>query len=323
MPGTSTVTAGLRIESQTLSLFAQVMAVCLSSGLSPGKALELSASGTQSKALRTAVEVARNRCAQGMALSDALEPAQRVFPHYVLPVIRAGETGGRLVEAFQLLHDHARRLGPSLTLVRNTWLYPLVCVVFGWFIRTGIYVAFGKHAAAWHFVGSALGTAGLIALSGWIILQFDPVRKAIDLALLQIPIVREAELRLAVVLFFATFRLVYEAGGVGVLVMFDLAAKTIRNRAIRQDFHRARQVLEQQGSFGDAFAGVTLLENRFKGMIATGAFSGQLDRSLTAIVEEATSQLDAALHAFNQVFQRVVAFCVAMSIVETVFVCAL
>ena len=113
MPGTSTVTAGLRIESQTLSLFAQVMAVCLSSGLSPGKALELSASGTSSKALRTAVEGARKRCAQGMALSDALEPAQRVFPHYVLPVIRAGETGGRLVEAFQLLHDHARRLGPS------------------------------------------------------------------------------------------------------------------------------------------------------------------------------------------------------------------
>ena len=202
-----------------------------------------------------------------------------------------------------MLHDHARRLGPSLTLVRNTWLYPLVCVVFGWFIRTGIYVAFGKHAAAWHFVGSALGTAGLIALSGWIILQFNPVRKAIDLALLQVPIVREAELCLAVVLFFATFRLVYEAGGVGVLVMFDLAAKTIRNRAIRQDFHRARQVLEQQGSFGDAFARLSLLENRFKGMIATGAFSGQLARSLTAIVEEATSQLDAALQAFNQVFE--------------------
>ena len=49
----------------------------------------------------------------------------------------------------------------------------------------------------------------------------------------------------------------------------------------------------------------------------------QLDQSLTEIVEAATSQLDAALHAFNQVFQRVVAFCVAMSIVETVFVCAL
>ena len=31
VPGTSTVTAGLRIESQTLSLFAQVMAVCRSS----------------------------------------------------------------------------------------------------------------------------------------------------------------------------------------------------------------------------------------------------------------------------------------------------
>jgi len=166
------------------------MAVCLSSGLCPGKALELSASGTPSKALRTGVEVARQRCAQSMALADALEPAQRVFPHYVLPVIRAGETGGRLVEAFQLLHDHARRLGPSL-------------------------------------------------------------------------------------------------------------------------------------SFGDAFARLTLLETRFKGMIATGAISGQLDRSLSAIVEEATSQLDAALQAFNQVFQRVVAFCVAMSIVETVFPCTL
>jgi type II secretory pathway component PulF len=158
-------------------------------------------------------------------------------------------------------------------------------------------------------------------LLGWLLLKIQPVKKIADLVLLQLPMIREAQIRQAVVLFFSTFRMVYEAGGVGVPVMFDLACQTVGNSAIRQDLLKARQTLEQNGSFGDAFSKPTLLEDDLKGMINTGSLSGQLDRSLTRIVETATRQLDLTLQIFNQFFQRVVAFSVAMSIVETVLIC--
>ena len=313
----------MRIDNQTLWVFANAMATCLSAGLPAKKALELSGARAPSKALRKVIRVARQRCDQGMSLADALDPSVKVFPPYYLPVIRAGETSGRLVEAFQLLYHHCHRIGPSLRLVRNTWLYPLICIVFGWIVRTGVFLYFGKYHAAGQFFCTTFGTGFLLVLLGWLLFKLQPVKRLVHLVRLQIPIIRETEIRLAVVLFFATFRLVYEAGGLGVVRMFDLAWQTVGNAAIRQDLLKVRPILVQHGTFGDAFGQAALLEDDIKGMINTGSISGQLDRSLNQIVEAATQQLELTLQIFNQLFQRLVAFSVAMSIVETVLVCIL
>jgi type II secretory pathway component PulF len=61
----------------------------------------------------------------------------------------------------------------------------------------------------------------------------------------------------------------------------------------------------------------------FKGLIATGSISGRLDEMLDKLVALVTEQLEFTLQAFNNVFQRIVAFSVAMSIVETIAVCTL
>jgi len=313
----------MRIDNQTLWLFANSMATCLSAGLLPKKALETSGARSPSRTLRQAIGIALQRCDRGMQISDALAPSAGVFPRYFLPVLRAGEASGRLVEAFQLLSDHCHRIGPSVRLVRNTWLYPLICVVFGWIIRTGVFLYFGRIDAARHFVCLTFGTGLALALTGWVLLKMQPVRRCMDLVLLQIPIIRETWIRLAVVLFFATFRLSYEAGGLGVLRIFDLAWDTVGSHAIRQDLLKARGILAENGTFGDAFEQVTVLGDEMKGLINTGAISGQLDRSLNQIVETATQQLDLTLQIFNQFFQRLVAFSVSMSIVETVLICIL
>jgi type II secretory pathway component PulF len=311
----------MKIDSKTLSLFADGMATCLAAGLPPQRALELNQFDQQSKALGKLVCVARQRCDQGMSVADALEPGRNVLPHYFLPVIRAGEAGGRLVEAFQLLGRHSRRIAPSVRLVRNTWLYPLILVVFGWVIRLGIFLYFGKTAAAWHFFLGSFGAGALLVLAVWLLLKLGSVKAGVDSLLLQIPVLREAELGLGTVLFFSTFRLTYEAGGLGVVTMFDLASETIRNSAIRRDWQTARRVLEEHGTFADAFGQLSLLEDRFKGLIATGAAGGKLDQSLIQLVASVTEQLEFTLQAFNNIFQRIVAFSVAMSIVETVIIC--
>lgn len=313
----------MKVDNQTLSLFADGMARCLGAGLPPQRALELSRFGEHSKTLAELICVARQRCEQGTSVAEALEPGRKVLPHYFLPVIRAGEAGGRLVEAFQLLHQHCRRIGPSVRLVRNTWLYPVVLVVFGWIVRIGIYLYFGKFAAAAYFFWWSFGVGSLLVLAGRFLLKLPAVKTGVDSLLLQIPIIREAELGMGIVLFFSTFRFAYEAGGLGVTVMFDLAYQTIRNSAMRRDWLRTRRVLEQNGTFAEAFGQLTLLEDRFKGLIATGSISGKLDQTLNQLVATVTQQLEFTLQTFNNVFQRIVAFTVAMGIVETLTICLL
>jgi type IV pilus assembly protein PilC len=256
-----------------------------------------------------------------MAVSEALEPGVKVFPHYFLPVVHAGETVGRLVEAFELLSQYCYRIGPSVRLVRNTWLYPLICIVFGWIIRTGILVYFGRYQTAWQFICATFGVGLLLVVVGWLLFKMQPVKRVVDSVLLQIPLIREIEIRLAVVLFFATFRLAYESGGLGVVLMFDLAWQTVRNGAISQDLLKARRILVRNGSFEDAFRKPALLEDDLKEMINTGSISGKLDRCLTQIVATATQQLEMTLQIFNQFFQRLVVYAVAMSIVGTVLIC--
>ena len=313
----------MKINIQTLWLFADSMARCLEAGLPVQRALESSRAGLRSGALVELTRVARERCDQGMSVAEALEPGAKVLPHYFLPVIRAGEASGRLVESFQLLHQHCHRIAPSVRLVRNTWLYPLICIVAGWIARMGIFLYFGRSTAAAHFFWMTFGMSSVVVFCVWLLLKIPAVKGLVDALLLQIPVVRETELGLGTALFFSTFRLAYEAGGLGVVVMFDLASETVRNSAIRRDLARARQVLVEHGTFEDAFAQLTHLEDRFKGMIAAGSIGGQLEQSLTHVVELLTQELEVTLKCFNNIFQRVVSLTVALSIAETVMICTM
>jgi type II secretory pathway component PulF len=313
----------MKIDNQSLKQFAGSMAKCLAAALPVSQALELSGARTPSRSLRTAVATARQGCEQGLPVSEALAPCAALFPRHFLPVLCAGEAAGRQVEAFQLLYRHGQRIGPSLRVVRHTWLYPLVCIVFGWIIRVGIFIYFGRYQAAAAFAATVFGSGALLVLTGWLLFKLPPVKRAIDFLLLQIPVLRETELRLGFVLFFSTFRLTYEAGGLSVLQMFDLALATVRNDAIRRDLLPVREILADHGAIGDAFEESTLLDFETKGLIHTGSLSGRLDQCINNIVEKATWQLELTLRMFNQIFQRLVVFCVAMSIIETVLLCTL
>jgi type II secretory pathway component PulF len=311
----------MKIDNASLRQFAGSLATCVSSGLPVKKALDLSAAGIPSRSLQQVVQTALPGCDQGLPLSEALAPGAAKFPFHFLPVLRAGEASGRLVETLQLLERHCTRLGPTLRVVRNTWLHPLVCVLFGWIIRAGIFIWFGKYHTALHFLAATCGSAALLTFAGWLAFQLAPVKQMIDGILLQLPLIRDVELRLAEVWFFTTFRLAYEAGNLGVLTVFDLALATVRNVLIRRDLLQARPILEEHGGFGLAFEQPALLDDELKGLIHTGAVSGKLDQTLGRIVEQATGQLELKLQLFIQIFQRIVVLAVAMSIVETILIC--
>jgi type II secretory pathway component PulF len=225
------------------------------------------------------------------------------------------------VEAFELIHAHCERLKPSLELVRNTWLYPLICILAGWVIRLGIFLYFGLSGMAMRFVCDTFLASAVVATLVWALLKMAFVRQVVDQLLLQIPVVRETLIRLSVTLFFATFRLTYESGGLDVVAMFDLALRTVRNSAIARDLRRARPVLQENGAFEDAFGQPLLLEDSIKSSITAGALSGHLGSSLEQVVKSESMQLEITLTLFNRVFQRLVAYSVALSIVGTFLVC--
>ena len=311
----------MKVSLDALSHFAVSMARCLASGLPTVKALELSTGRGSPPRLRRAVTAAAARCGRGVPVSEALEPEANCFPDFFLPVVRAGELGGRQVEAYELVHEHCERLKPTMRLVRNAWLYPLICIGTGWVVRIGLFLYFGFGHAAWRLFQDTVVTVllgvGFVTLA----LKLPPVREAVDWLLLQIPFVRTTIIRVGLVLFFSTFRLVYETGGLAVREMLNLALATVSNRVLRRDLSAAGPVLEENGAFGDAFAEPALLDDWIKSSIATGAISGHLGTSLAQVVKTETIDLELTLELFNRIFQRLVAYSVTLSIVGTLLVC--
>jgi type II secretory pathway component PulF len=314
---------GLRrkVALEVISQFACSMAACLMAGLPPKKSLEVSAGKASCRVLERAASLAARAVDQGRTISEGFEANRRRLPAFVLPVIQAGEMGGRQIEAYQLVHEHCERLKPALTLLRQAWLYPLICIVSGWVIRTGIFLYFGMNHAALIFVRETFLASALFAGLCWGLLQAPFIRNGLDWFLLQIPFVRTTQIRVDLMLFFAVFRLAYEAGGLSVLPMFDLALQAVRNQAIHKDLLTARRVLEENGAFEDAFAEPETIEDQLKGLITAGAVSGHLGTSLGQIVKYETAALEISLDLFNRIVQRLVGLTVAFSIVETLLVC--
>jgi type II secretory pathway component PulF len=311
----------MRINFVAVSRFAFSMATCLRSGLAPRRSLELSAAAAGSPPLSRAAANAAKACDEGISISDGLLPAARWLPPFFIPVLQAGELCGRHVEAFELIHQHCNRLEPSLRLLRNTWLYPVICIGTGWVVRIALLLYFGKTNLAWQLLQQVLLTGLGSALVLWAIFQVRALRNLADAVLVQLPLFREALMRVAAVLFFSTFRLGYEAGGLHVVQTFDLALATVPNHTLRKDFAQAREVLNEGGGFEEAFSVPSSFDDTIKGTIAAGALSGHLGKSLEQIVRTETMELEVSLSKFNNLFQRLVAYGVAMSVVGTLLIC--
>jgi type II secretory pathway component PulF len=318
---TRLVIVAMNVPLDAISRFAHSLATCLDSGLLPQRALELSGGVACSRRLARAASLAAKECGEGMTVSDGLASSSSCLPHFVLPVLCAGEVAGRQVEALRLIHDHCQRLKPAMDQVRKAWLYPVVCILTGWTLRLAIFLYFGLVTSAGRFLLDTFGTAAATVAAGWLLLKLPVVKRVVDLLLLQLPVIREALVGEGLVLFFSTLRLVYDAGGLHVVQMFDLALAAVSNTALRADLARARAVLEDNGSFQDAFNEPVLLEDTIKGSLAAGALSGRLGTALEQIIRTETALLENALDVFNRIFLRLVAYGVAMSVVGTFLSC--
>ena len=308
----------MKASLKQLEEFSYSMAKCLSSGIGVAKSLELSGLSSESKSLRRCVRQAIGHVNEGATLSGALGTCKKIWPHFFVPVIRCGEESGRIVEAFNYLCDYCRKLIPAAEIVRKTWLYPVVLIIFGWSVRCGLYLVFDSVQRAGMFFLDTFVKFGVVVAVVAVFLQLDIVKTVVDLIQLQLPFIREAMVDFSTDLFFRTFNLMYRTGGIHMAKMVEMASQTLGNSVVRKDFMRSYNKLLAGGSVQDGFAGSKLLKDVYKKEIAVGSLSGELDRSLDTITRISSQTLTFRLTIFTNIFCRIISYTVAMGIVATI-----
>jgi type IV pilus assembly protein PilC len=306
-----------RIPLEELSRFAGNLATCLAAGIRVPDGLRTCTRSSATALLPQIVEAAAERAASGMELSDALEPDQRHFPPFFIPMIRCGERVGRLDEALRYLEEHCRLLDPPTRMMRNTWLYPLVIVLFGSVINILAHLLFAPLSRTLSYVIHTLFNYGILAAVVGFFLAVPEAKRILDHVKLVLPVIGPVERELALNRFFHSFNMLYSTGGMRVEAMIRLAAQAIGNTVVRDDVLRAAEVIEAKGTITDAFAAPTTVTADQKATIGAGEQAGKLEDALAAISRATAESVQFRLKAFQEVFFRIVALVVILSIAGT------
>jgi type II secretory pathway component PulF len=305
-----------RVPLEQVSRFAGNLATCLEAGMGVPQSLRTS-TGASTAVLPNIAQAAAEGVASGDELSDALEPYADRFPPFFIPVIRCGERVGRLDEALRYLERHCMLLVGPTRAMRNTWLYPLVIVVFGSIFKLAAYAVLAPLAQTLAYLGRTAVAYGIVAAVLWFFLAAPQAKLILDHAKLLLPIIGQVERELALNRFFHSLNMLYSTGGMRVEAMIKLAARAVGNIVVRDDLLRAARVIEAGGSITDAFAAPKTLTEDQRATVAAGDEAGKLEEAFATISRQTGESVQHRLRTFNEVSLRIVAFVVVFSIAGT------
>lgn len=299
-----------------LAQFSHDLGMCIRSSADLPRGLELCLKPLANTKLGNLWSGSVDRVREGVSLHDALEPGADYLPPFFLPIIRAGEQSGRLVEAFAFLTSHCKLLAGPASTIRNLWFFPLVILLFGSVLRIGITFLMGG-------IGEGTATAFLELLS-WLqlgvvvaVVMLTPVRYFFDQVRLSVPMLGALEREIAVHRFFRVMALLYSVGSIRVEEMIRMAAQTVGNHAARIDLLRAAEAIENQSTVPDAFQRVKILTESERACIDVGDLSGALEVSFDQIADETGASLIAKIKYVEPILFRVMTALVALSVIST------
>lgn len=286
-----------------LSQFAGNLATCLAAGVGMEQGIKSSGRSLARTRYGSALEVARERVAQGNELSAALAARRAVWPPFLIPYVKAGEQSGRLDESLRYLEERCRMLDRPARAVQRVWLMPLGIVVFSTLLQTGILLFVDPAQAFWRLAGAMQGYLTLaMFLFFWVAPPFRPIVDAIKLTL---PGLKFYYRESGASNFFGAMAMLYESGGFRVETMIRFAAESISNTALRNDVLVAAKEIEAGASIAEAFERPRYLTPAEKQAVKVGDLSGTLEGSFARNSDEAGERLSSWLKFVEFIAVRV------------------
>lgn len=113
-----------RIKQKDIVILSRQMSTLFTSQVSALRIFKLLATETENKKLRTILVEVSDSIQGGSAISLALSKHPKVFSHFYVNMVKAGEESGKLDETFQFLADYLDRTYEVTSKVKNSLIYP-------------------------------------------------------------------------------------------------------------------------------------------------------------------------------------------------------
>ena len=125
-----------KVKNKDLSVFCKQFAAVLRAGVPVIAALDMMATSTENKTLRTAIEEAGVHVQKGGTLADALRLNKDVFPDMLANMVAAGESSGKMEICFERMAAQFEKDGHIEGKIKSAMMYPIVILV----VVTGVVI---------------------------------------------------------------------------------------------------------------------------------------------------------------------------------------
>ncbi len=299
---------GKRIKAKDLAEFSRELGSLLESGISLVRALNIICQENTIKPWQRAVyQNVLLLIRQGVALSDAMEQQDGVFPELMIQMYRSAEMAGNLDKVALRMAGHFEKdhrlnskvitamiypivilvacLGAVIVLV--TFVIPMFSELFSMMdelplptrVVLGLSDAFQNY---WYII--IIGVAALVAAVKSIF-QVPAARLWKDRMKLRLPLVGKLLSVVYTARFTRTLSSLYSAG-LPIVSALQVGRKTIGNTYLESQFDEAIAVVRGGGSLSSALSGIQGFNNRLTSAVMVGEETGRLDNMLTAISDD-------------------------------------
>lgn len=331
------------IKPEVLIFFTRQLATLLRVGIPILSSFETLARQTKNRRLRSVIMVILRDVEGGSSLSDAMAKHPRVFSEVYLNTIRAGETGGFLVEALERLADLAEHEAETKAKIKAATRYPIF-VIMAIFLAIGIITTFVVPKFAllysafraqlplptrvvlwislfirnnWYFIlGGILGILGALRLY----IRTKKGRLQWDSLKLKAPIFGPLTLKLTMSRFAHILGVMVRCG-IPILKSLEIVSRAVGNRVIDLAIERVALEIEKGKTLAEPMSKDPIFPPLVVQMVAVGEKTGELDNLLQKTSEHydmeaeyTIKNLATALEPVLLVFVGAMVFFLALSV---------
>lgn len=323
-------------------------ATLLDADLPLDRALEIATGAARHGGLTDALSAVRDGVRQGMSIADAMAHESDFFPRIAIGMIRAGERGGHLQDAFKRLASHLEREQRLRDRLQTALFYPVVMIAVGcvslFVLLTYVLPRFTTMLTE---AGVALPlttellleTSELLAEWWWPLLllligvgtafaryvRSERGRSAFHGALLRIPVIRPLRRRLVSAHLGRSLAVLLDSG-VPAVEAFDVAADGLADRVAARELREAKERLRSGERMAEALWTSSALAPVFVQMVEVGEEGGRLSELLERGAEAMERELEQSLERLVRlaepllivVFGAVVGF-VAVALLQAIY----
>jgi len=310
-----TLSFGGGVSDQDISIFCRQLGTMVSAGLSVVDALDIIAEQLPNKRLSEAAKDVSARVREGMSISFAMQRHPRVFPEFVVNLVRVGEETGGLDASLLKAAEYYEKIAMIKSKIKSASFYPTFVVVVATLIVSGIlYFLVPTFAQIYEGLGGELPlpTQMLIAASNALrnslpttiasIVIFSLVfrylyrnnytfRKAMHKLSLRVPKMNDLVVKSTMAKFARTMATLFSSG-VALERAFEIAGQTTGNIVIKEAVDQARKAVMEGEPMYRALDKTGLFPKIVIAMVRVGEDTGKLDDMLETIARFYEDEFD-------------------------------